>query len=314
MGARFYIETGDEPQRPHRWPEDLRAITFGRGADNFLRIDDDQSSRRHVSITRKRGRYVLRDLNSRNGTLVNGKPVDKAALTDGARIRIGATAIRFAVDTEPAYPASGGFLDRLPEDRVSLLCILSVGVSVFGLCHWLVSACAMVLGLFAAVNVTLRPKLRGVWLGVLGAALGGSAFAYHFVSSSVAPALQTWDSAQAKIECRKRLGRIQAGLRRFQSDHGGRGPASLRELTPRYVPETDTLYCPAAEKQSGKRAAAAAFVYFPENLSRSRTDRWVVRDPTVEGHGDGGAAVFPDGPVRWFRRHEFVERLRKESP
>jgi len=53
-------------------------------------IDDPSTSRRHAQLERVSDGFVLRDLNSRNGTLVNDRPPTDVPLRDGDRIMVGA--------------------------------------------------------------------------------------------------------------------------------------------------------------------------------------------------------------------------------
>ncbi len=62
---------------------------MGRDADNDVVLDDPGTSRRHARIEFKEGKYVLTDLGSANGTLVNGQRVVEQALDNGDRIKIG---------------------------------------------------------------------------------------------------------------------------------------------------------------------------------------------------------------------------------
>lgn len=68
-------------------------VTIGRRADNQVLIDEDNISRRHVSVERRDGQYFLRDLGSANGTYLNDRRTDLAQLNDGDRLRIGAYVI-----------------------------------------------------------------------------------------------------------------------------------------------------------------------------------------------------------------------------
>jgi pSer/pThr/pTyr-binding forkhead associated (FHA) protein len=65
------------------------SFTIGRKGDNDLSIDDPTVSSRHARIVRVQSVYFLEDLKSTNGTAVNGKPVDRAQLTDADVITIG---------------------------------------------------------------------------------------------------------------------------------------------------------------------------------------------------------------------------------
>ena len=76
------------------WPVVDSAI-LGREPKNLV-LRDPKSSRCHASVTRHGEGYVLTDLKSTNGTLLNGKPVQGAVpLKEGDRIGIGRTVIRF---------------------------------------------------------------------------------------------------------------------------------------------------------------------------------------------------------------------------
>ena len=73
----------------------LHAVTLlGRGTDVDIRIDDPGVSRRHAEIVLGT-EVTLRDLDSTNGTLLNGRMVSTAILTDGARIQLGSTTLTY---------------------------------------------------------------------------------------------------------------------------------------------------------------------------------------------------------------------------
>lgn len=56
-----------------------------------LRLDDALISGAHCRIVYRNGRYVLQDLGSTNGTLVDGRPVQDVVLRPGAEIVVGNT-------------------------------------------------------------------------------------------------------------------------------------------------------------------------------------------------------------------------------
>ena len=67
-------------------------FVIGRGDGCHLRPKSDSISRKHCAILHKDDKILLVDLKSRNGTLVNDKPLSPAKakiLKDGDRIRIG---------------------------------------------------------------------------------------------------------------------------------------------------------------------------------------------------------------------------------
>jgi len=75
------------------WP--LRgSVMVGRDPNCSVSIEDDSVSRRHGRfIRRSDGSWVVQDLDSRNGTLVNGHPVMTRILAEGDRIQFGETVI-----------------------------------------------------------------------------------------------------------------------------------------------------------------------------------------------------------------------------
>ena len=78
--------------------------TVGRLPDNDIRIDNAAVSGHHALIINILNDSFLEDLNSTNGTYVNGKIIKKHALQQGDVITVGHHALRF-VDNETDEPA-----------------------------------------------------------------------------------------------------------------------------------------------------------------------------------------------------------------
>jgi len=70
-------------------------ITLGALADNDVLLPDDTASRYHCRITQEGDSYLLTDLDSTNGTFVNGVRVRQAFLHPGCIIKAGKTELRF---------------------------------------------------------------------------------------------------------------------------------------------------------------------------------------------------------------------------
>ena len=64
-------------------------VTIGRTPDNEIAIELPEVSRRHARLAFTEGGYVLQDLNSNNGTYLNGERMVEARLQDGDQIQIG---------------------------------------------------------------------------------------------------------------------------------------------------------------------------------------------------------------------------------
>jgi predicted component of type VI protein secretion system len=70
-------------------------FVIGRVQGCDLAIGDPKASRRHARLSVVGSVVELEDLDSHNGTLLNGKPVKKRVLRDGDEIAIGTTVLRF---------------------------------------------------------------------------------------------------------------------------------------------------------------------------------------------------------------------------
>jgi transcriptional regulator with PAS, ATPase and Fis domain len=81
------------------------AVSIGADAAAQVCVADPHVSRRHAEIVRAGETVILRDLQSRNGTYVDGIAVKEVILHGPATIRIGGTTIRF--ETQAKSPAAG---------------------------------------------------------------------------------------------------------------------------------------------------------------------------------------------------------------
>ena len=70
--------------------------TIGRASLNHIVIDDQAVSAQHAIIARLGDSCRLQDLNSTNGTQVNGVPITDVELKDGDKIRFGSVVAIFA--------------------------------------------------------------------------------------------------------------------------------------------------------------------------------------------------------------------------
>jgi pSer/pThr/pTyr-binding forkhead associated (FHA) protein len=81
-----------------------RLITIGRAPDNMIVIDDPSVSNRHAQLELSGETYRLKDLDSTNGTKVNGVPITETVLRFEDRIRFGAIEARFEPDVRGSQP------------------------------------------------------------------------------------------------------------------------------------------------------------------------------------------------------------------
>jgi hypothetical protein len=93
VNASLLVLEGGRPERTVRLGREI--VTIGRLRDCDVVLADPGASRRHAQIRHENGEYVLRDLGSTNGTIVNGVVTPSHALREGDRITIGATELEF---------------------------------------------------------------------------------------------------------------------------------------------------------------------------------------------------------------------------
>jgi pSer/pThr/pTyr-binding forkhead associated (FHA) protein len=92
----FCIEAMNGPLDGKRWPFD-EAITIGRDHENAQAVlsTDRSVSRRHASVRVENGALFLSDLESSNGTFLDGRPVkDRTAIAAGTPFVVGRTLLR----------------------------------------------------------------------------------------------------------------------------------------------------------------------------------------------------------------------------
>jgi hypothetical protein len=79
--------------QPHQL--DAASTMIGRSRRCDVVLPDPNTSRQHAEVRREGDAYVIIDLDSTNGVLVNRRAVKRAVLQDGDRIELGATELRF---------------------------------------------------------------------------------------------------------------------------------------------------------------------------------------------------------------------------
>ncbi|MDQ6859718.1 MAG: FHA domain-containing protein [Verrucomicrobiota bacterium] len=87
-------------------------ITIGRAPENTIHIDDPSVSSRHAELHLVGESFHLQDLDSTNGTRINGKTVTSAALRAGDLIRFGKIEACFECEVPAEEPASAPVLSH----------------------------------------------------------------------------------------------------------------------------------------------------------------------------------------------------------
>lgn len=111
LDATLLVIQGPEQGRRYELFPD--ATHVGRGGQNEIRILDTEVSRKHAHLSLLNGEWILTDLDSSNGTYVNGRAVKRAVIRAGDQIQIGRTILLYTGDSQPRESTAG--------DRINLV-------------------------------------------------------------------------------------------------------------------------------------------------------------------------------------------------
>jgi Nif-specific regulatory protein len=103
MNPRLVSISG--PLQGKTFPLADEACTIGRESANCLCVSDASVSRRHCVISKEEGQFKLSDLESLNGSFVNGVPVKERFLEHGDQVKLGDTLFLFLLHEGEAQPA-----------------------------------------------------------------------------------------------------------------------------------------------------------------------------------------------------------------
>ncbi|MGQ9505847.1 MAG: ATP-binding protein [Thermogutta sp.] len=103
MPSLFVIRGNDQGTR---FELEGSTVSIGRDSSNLVQLHDTGVSRQHAEIRRVGNRFLLVDLNSSNGTLVNGKRIQEHWLASGDQIQMGRTLMLFTSPAEETSPTS----------------------------------------------------------------------------------------------------------------------------------------------------------------------------------------------------------------
>ena len=86
-----------------RWTLQSDLTVVGRGNECDLLLPERQISRQHIRIRRSGGQYIIEDIDSKNGTWVNGRKLlgteTETEIREGDRIQVGKMIFRLAINT-----------------------------------------------------------------------------------------------------------------------------------------------------------------------------------------------------------------------
>lgn len=102
-------------------------FVIGRSDACDLVLDNQLVSRSHAVFEVVGGKMMIRDLQSHNGTYVNGERRESAALSNGDEIKIGSYQIRFLGNSGPIGDAEALRLVTIPG-RLAEIDLIKLGI------------------------------------------------------------------------------------------------------------------------------------------------------------------------------------------
>ena len=273
-------------------------LTVGRGADNDIVQPDIAVSRRHVRILRHERGFRLVDLNSGNGSYVNGRRISEAELYDGDRVEIGNTVLDFGTlgkkrcreDEHPRDTTDPGLVrSALPARRSGRV--------------WTIVGTVVLLGATFGAGMFVTKLLTGHREEVEGPARTKART--YFDRAAQAIRARSWEEARKDIELARDLagdlfdyGRVLAEIDRgvqhraqLATGRDGLGkaePESIRavlsDIGPDsvYYADAEALVAEASRRELLARAAYAERLLEEGRLALSQ----VVAEEIVESDSD----------------------------
>ena len=316
----FYLEVCGPEQDDRRHEVGPNGLLLGRSESCDLVFESREVSRRHAYFYRAGGHCYVKDLGSKNGTLVNGDPVREERLADGQAIDVGPAQLILRIEGgggNGSRSRAGAAREARAESRHAGLTSeggrrhpLAMGALIFGAMtylHWAFGVGGIVLALVSLWEMrSARPGLgsgRALALGGLVLGLCGGLLNGWF--AEVAPYSYQGSVETARLACRENLMRIRDALRDYGGAHGGAYPARLDMLVDGGLLDVAALACPG-RRLSGR--GPASYLYFrPAGPYRRRPDAAVVCDADLLYHqGRGGWILRAGGNVEWLAGEYFT--------
>ena len=93
-------------ERGRVYSQTVLPLSIGREEENTIQLNDDRISRFHVKLQDQSGRVILTDLDSTNGTRVNGHPIQMRVMQQGDVISVGRCVLLFNMQTNAVSESS----------------------------------------------------------------------------------------------------------------------------------------------------------------------------------------------------------------
>ena len=118
--AKLVVQSPEQKGRSYELKVDK--TTIGRVDDNTFQIAEASVSSHHCEVLLRGSEVVIKDLNSTNGTFINGEKISESVLKIGQTLRLGQIELRLeAGDSTTTPPASAGAPAAAPSSGTTTL-------------------------------------------------------------------------------------------------------------------------------------------------------------------------------------------------
>ena len=104
--------------------------TVGRVEDNTFQIADPSVSSHHCEVLLRGSEVLIRDLNSTNGSFINGEKIAESILKPGQTLRLGQIELKLEVPGAPATPSAAPAPAAPAKKPVDSTMVMPRGVSL----------------------------------------------------------------------------------------------------------------------------------------------------------------------------------------
>jgi len=118
---KFFLKFNQAVIKEIPFPEGKMSLSIGRHPDNDIFIDNPAVSSHHAKVTREGNKFYVEDLNSTNGTFLNGLKIVKAEIHHKDSIQVVQHVLEFYNEEEISIPQAGGDVDVGSTEKTLIL-------------------------------------------------------------------------------------------------------------------------------------------------------------------------------------------------
>ncbi|NJK90778.1 MAG: FHA domain-containing protein [Blastochloris sp.] len=111
----------NQPESALPFPLLEKALLLGRNADCSIRLNHPSVSRSHAKLHQHENQWYIQDLNSSNGTYLNGHRCETNTLREGDIVNVGDFSLVFSERNPDAIPVMYSWLERVGQKAIEIV-------------------------------------------------------------------------------------------------------------------------------------------------------------------------------------------------